>query len=424
MRTPERTSAMLGIAGEAAWRGSPPPPAGCGIAGLDTSGRAACGLTGEAPPNLLLPGALLDPARGAPAQRSARLGDRAAHTAWTHGFYFADFSYLVAPCPDGGVRWRAGLEARLGAAHRPLPLYLDAAGFRREISGTAPRWAHRFEYYPAAIELLQPDGYAAWDYPQDRSRSLAALRELMAIFPDDVRNGRMWPVFSIHWSYDPAALATFQRLPHWAGRSLAGLIPHTRTQRPLREDEREILARQAIAQALTLAADPDLRWMVETFGRVMIGGLVRGPIPRLARHLLAGALVQIYQGFPVWLLGQSSAAVINGLGCLDLLSQVWSDGSWWLHQARCETLSYVENGLITVLPIGGGHRRKQARAQGGETFFTLHELMAANLRSLLAAYAGQWIWPAPAPLPVDPDDPDQMAELHRRVHAVQLEFDL
>ena len=67
-----------------------------------------------------------------------------------------------------------------------------------------------------------------------------------------------------------------------------------------------------------------------------------------------------------------------------------------------------------------GARRQKRR----ETFFTMTEMMAANLRSLLSAYQGLWSWPPPEPLPVDLLDVDQAVELKRRYHAAQLELGL
>jgi hypothetical protein len=55
-------------------------------------------------------------------------------------------------------------------------------------------------------------------------------------------------------------------------------------------------------------------------------------------------------------------------------------------------------------------------------FFTLLELMAANLRSLLSAYAGLWTFPAPAEIPTDLADPEVRLEIRRRLAPVQLEL--
>ena len=48
--------------------------------------------------------------------------------------------------------------------------------------------------------------------------------------------------------------------------------------------------------------------------------------------------------------------------------------------------------------------------------------MAANLRALLAAYAGLWTFPAPAEVPTDLRDPEVRLELRRRLAPVQLEL--
>ena len=45
---------------------------------------------------------------------------------------------------------------------------------------------------------------------------------------------------------------------------------------------------------------------------------------------------------------------------------------------------------------GGLVRSLRLTHTGAETFLTLHELMAANLRAVLAAYAGLWTFPPPA----------------------------
>ncbi len=279
-----------------------------------------------------------------------------------------------------------------------------------------------FDTYPQAIELIDPDGYAAWDYPQDRERSLDALKALMALYPND---SRMWPVFSIRWTWDDNAHLSFSRLPGWASRNLAHLIPLTRTQRPFKEETRERWARQAIANALTMAADPDFRWMANTFGKVMIGGLVGCKCNRMARHLFTAVLCELFPDTQFWLLGQANFAVINGLGMLDLLDRVWTDGTWWIKDATAERFAYVESGLITMLSLESNKRGEDGKRDvWRQTFFTLTEMMAANLRSLLAAYEGLWTWPPPAPLPVDMLDVGQVMEMKQRLQAAQLELGL
>lgn len=82
--------------------------------------------------------------------------------------------------------------------------FIDSCGYRREISRNAPKWAHDFSTYARAIELIQPDGYAAWDYPDDRLKTMDYLRRLLQIIPD---NGSLWPVFSIRWTWNDNQLA-------------------------------------------------------------------------------------------------------------------------------------------------------------------------------------------------------------------------
>jgi hypothetical protein len=92
---------------------------------------------------------------------------------------------------------------------------------------------------------------------------------------------------------------------------------------------------------------------------------------------------------------------------------VSTDGSWWIHHSRTEQLAIVQGGLLRSLRL---------THTGAETFLTLPELMAANLRALLAAYAGLWTFPPPAEVPSDLSDPEARFELHRRLAPVQLEL--
>jgi len=271
---------------------------------------------------------------------------------------------------------------------RKLPVYLDSS-FRR-FTGTAPAWAQQFEAYLAAIELIKPDGYAAWDYPTDRARSLDYLARLEAAFPGEAR---LWPVFSVRWAWQDRAHLDFARLPGWASRELAPLIPFNRTQREVKPATVEKWARAAIANALGLAQDPDFLAMVNRYGKVMLGGMVRGPLPRPARHLYVATLCRLFPGVQFWLLGQANHAVINGLGLMGLTDQVFTDGSWWIVDASYERISYIEDGLITVQSFEGQRQPGEKRRQNRHTFFSLQELQAAHLRSLLAARQGLWQWP-------------------------------
>jgi hypothetical protein len=163
-----------------------------------------------------------------------------------------------------------------------------------------------------------------------------------------------------------------------------------------------------------MAQDPDFKWMVNTFGRVMIGGMVGSQCPREARHLFAATLAYLYPEVRFWLLGQANFAVINGLGTLGLLDRISTDGTWWIWEAAKDTCAVVEDGLITLYSFEGV----------AQTFFTMVELMAANLRSLLSAYQGLWTWPLPEPIPVDFADISQVKELKKRYKAAQMELGL
>ena len=105
--------------------------------------------------------------------------------------------------------------------------------------------------------------------------------------------------------------------------------------------------------------------------------------------------------------------VVNGLGQLGLLDRVSTDGSWWIHHARTEQFAVVQDGLLKSLRL---------THTGASSFFTPPELMAANLRSLLSAYAGLWAFPAPTEVPTDLRDPDVRFELRRRLASVQLDL--
>jgi hypothetical protein len=354
-------------------------------------------------------------------RHSNRLGDRAAREAWQRGCFFSDFTYVCTPYEEtetggyrrnGTMRWRRGRDLAFDRSNRSLPLLLDSAAYRR-FTGTAPGWAGDVVAYIEAIELADPDGYAAYDHIDSRERSLADLDALRSAFPGDER---LWPVFSCRWTWRDDAHLDFARLPGWRSTELASLIPLNRTQKPLRRETRERMARQAIANALRLAEDPDFLDMVERHGKVMIGGMVKGPCSRYARHLYAATLCALFPGVQFWLLGQANFAVVNGLGMLGLLERVWTDGSWWILDSTAERFAVVEGGLITMHSFESDYRQ--------QTFFTLVEMMAANLRSLLAAYQGLWAWPPPEPLPLDLLDGAQAVELKARLRTAQLELGL
>jgi hypothetical protein len=387
----------------------------CAVAGPNTrpiveSARSAIGIAGNTNARAQLVDVTALKARDEALSRisagSNRLGDRVARNAWRTAAWFADFPYLVRK----DIHWRSGRDLVFGRPYRELPLIIDSSGYRREITSTAPRWAHDFDVYPRVIELVDPDGYVAYDYPQSRARTIDALRALMAIFPNDER---LWPVFSIRWTWDDKAYLSFAKAPGWVSGELGRFIPVTRTQRPFKWETRERWARQAIANAIVIAEDRDFRWMAETFGQVMIGGMVKGPCPRMARHLFAATLVTIYPDVHFWLLGQANFAVVNGLGMMGYLDRTSCDGSWWIKDATADRFAVVENNLITMLSLEGK----------ATSFFTLIELMAANLRSLLGAYAGEIEWPK-MEMPIDLADLHQKRELREHYQAAQLELGL
>jgi hypothetical protein len=109
-----------------------------------------------------------------------------------------------------------------------------------------------------------------------------------------------------------------------------------------------------------------------------------------------------------------------------MLDQVFCDGSWYLRDAAAERMAIVEKGLITMISL---ETRPGERLENGrrESFFTFSELMAANLRSLLSAYAGLIKWPNiewPSDLPLSPLPLERAKELQAHYQAAQLELGL
>jgi hypothetical protein len=318
-----------------------------GIAGLDSTGltnkvHRALGLDIETSINT---GADFDAIM---AQR-ARLGDRAAGLRGGSGFYFLDYSYLVSPYEEtaaGGYRrragnelgWRKGFKRLFARANRRLPLLLDSGGYRRRITRTAAEWVHEIELYCRAIEFIDPDGYAIFDNPLNRTETRQALQIMMRLFPDDIDNGRMWPIYSVRWDWDEH-VRSFNRLPDWVpGGSLAALVPINATQRRYRTETIEMWAAQAIGNAIQAASSPALRAVIERFGRLMVGGLVAGPCQRLVRHLYVATLCHLFPDAQFWLLGQASYPVLNGLGFLGLLDRVTLEGKAYLQDASNEQI--------------------------------------------------------------------------------------
>ena len=140
---------------------------------------------------------------------------------------------------------------------------------------------------------------------------MKSLERLLSIFPNDAdpTSGRMWPVYSARWQ-PPAHSLDRTQLPTWTRWAEPGAaIPLNRTQRAYTLARRSAMAEQAMACAWATAHDPIFRSMAERFGRVMIGGLIHGPVHRLGRHLYASILCHLFPDVQLWLLGQASPMV-------------------------------------------------------------------------------------------------------------------
>ncbi|MBU0491050.1 MAG: hypothetical protein KKA73_07905 [Chloroflexi bacterium] len=391
---PSKATALCGVAGvntRPTLREDAVSHASFGVAGVKdaTTLRAAhgaCGVAGNL--GSTVRAELPDLLRPPHSPQRQRLGDRAAEVAHQYGVYFADYTYVVCT-DDRGVgeilRWRQGREDVFGVGQRMLPLFLDSSAYRIW-TGTAPRWAS-FDTYLAAIEMIQPDGFAAFDEIGNQGASVKNfdLMTAMGYGPDR----GCFPIYHVRpkWRDD----ATVTGLP-WRS------IPAA--------------ARCAVANARIAAADPVMKYYAAQSRLIGLGGMVRGPIPRDFRHYYIAELCRAYPDHQFWCLGQANFKVVNGLGALGLLDRCWTDGSWWILDAACERFAVVMDGQIRMHSLEGI----------AASLFTITECMAANLRSLLAAYAGLWEWPPPDPLPLDQHDPDEAEELYDRVHQARLDL--
>lgn len=278
---------MVGIAGEPSRPKLAVVQSGVGVAGnLSRQSRA-----GVLPPSDVATIQRADRTQSTLSMGDNGLGDRAARHAWQRATWYIDWSFM-AFVERGTIRWRKGREEVFGRAYRQMPLGLECGGYRRWISNTAPAWARNRDLYPAVIDLVDPDLYAAWDSP-DRQQTLLNLHWLIDLFPSDVANGRMWPIFVCGWN-SPAPSIPPGSLPWPHHDRLERLIPLNRTQKRYTSAQREVWAQLAVHQAWADAHDPDFKWMVETFGRVMIGGMIGGSLPRIARHLYCAVLSHLW----------------------------------------------------------------------------------------------------------------------------------
>lgn len=368
--------ARLGVAGV-------DRPAMLGVAGVNTrplQATAMLGVAGNWNPQVRKE-VLRIPDKIAPE----RIGDQAAMVGWQRGVLFCDYQYLV--CPDGPdtMRWRKSFIGMFESETRPMLLYLDSGAYRRW-SGQAESW-DTFERYCQAIDLLRADGYMAYDTFGDTPASLEAYERMRALGYDPI------PVWQFRQTWDDRA-GDIMSDP-W------GVL--------------DDVARCAIANARLAAKDPVLQYLCSQSRLVAIGGMARGPCPIGGRVYYLRELCRQFPDNQFWALAQARDSIINGLGRHGLLDQVWTDGSWWIHNARSEQFAIVKDGLISNISLRG-----QARS-----FFTLAEMMSANVRSLLGAYSGLWTFPEPPPIPDDPRDMEALRELKKRLQPFQTTlFDL
>ena len=135
-------------------------------------------------------------------------------------------------------------------------------------------------------------------------------------------------------------------------------------------------------------------------------------VSAVMRHLYLAELVRVFPGHTLLGVGSGLSHGRQRPGTARPTGRGF-DGSWWIHHARTEQFAVVQDGLLKSLRL---------THTGASSFFTLPELMAANLRSLLSAYAGLWAFPAPTEVPTDLRDPDVRFELRRRLASVQLDL--
>ncbi|MBN1887240.1 MAG: hypothetical protein JW850_04600 [Thermoflexales bacterium] len=354
-----------------------------GVAGINDAStlRAAYGATGNihTVPDMLKPPA--HPER-------KRLGDVAAEVAWRYGVYMADYSYVVCTDDNGRgevLRWREGRQDVFGRGKRIIPLFLDCSAYRRW-TGTAPAWVS-FDSYLSAIALTDPDGFAAYDVIGDQAQSVKYFDAMCAMGYGPDRG--CFPVYHVRPGWQDDATVTGVT---WRG------IPDA--------------ARCAVANARKAAADPVMQYYASKSRLIGLGGMVRGPISRDYRHYYIAELCRLMPDHQFWALGQANFKVVNGLGAMGLLNRVWTDGSWWILDAACERFAVIMGGKICMHSLEGI----------ASSLFTFTECLAANLRSLLSAYAGLWQWPPPDPLPLDQNDEGEAHELYQRMCQARLDL--
>ncbi|MBU1879270.1 MAG: hypothetical protein KJ734_10005 [Chloroflexi bacterium] len=342
---------------------------------------AQCGSAGELPHRLRTDPALfgiagnLTPQTRQAIQHEAQQAQRHAARACL----FPDHLFVVTK--SGDLRFRAGRQRAYAADHRYLPVVLDSAAYRawstseKLKQGKKPadpviEGRHRTpDRYMAAIDLIDPGpvgniaplGAMAYDYLDD---------------PDGRRTLDMYQAF---------VAAGYPVIPIFPVRS-AGYNPALTPEQNARRH----------------AQHPHLRYYTAQSRLVALGGLVRGPIPRNLRGRYIHELCRLFPAHYWWGLGQANYMVINYLNEHGLLDRVFSDGTWWISDAVCHRIPVVERGRLRMIKLG----------RECQSFFTTTERMLANLRSLLAAYAGELELPRePTPKPRDGQDPAAIEQL-------------
>jgi hypothetical protein len=336
-----------------------------GVAGVDRPSFGRLAIAGNAGSSIR---PLLQGMTKKPLVPAATLGDKVQRRAWERAVYLSDWTYLVCTTPEGGLRWRNGFREMFGPEIRHLPVFLDSGSYRI-FTGAAEKWAS-LPLYLQAIDLIKPEGYMLFDEIGNQEASLKNYELMVSM---GYGTGLI-PVWQMRQTYD-------------RGQSVR-------------------------ANARAAARDPILRYYAERHQLLAIGGMVQGPCRREERHLYLAELCQQLPDHRFWALGQASNVVVNGLGQLGLLDRVSVDGSWWIHNARTESIALMRGGLIEAIRL---------EQSGARSFFTFSEMMACNLRSLLGAYSGAWEFPAPPPTWADlHSDPEARAQLKEHLAGEQM----
>jgi hypothetical protein len=278
---------------------------------------------------------------------------------------------------DGRVLTRPNFELIYGPGHRQLPVVMDSCFAQTHIQRTMPLHRRTLENTIRAAEIIQPDMLFNHDEPNDPPACRRNFSALRGRFGD-----RVIPIVQV-----PA---------YWQ----SGLSIRANARAIVKSDEwrfYESLAGPA--------------------GIIALGGLVQfSPLPRSKRGEFAWWVCH-YTGFErfIWLLGQASNVVLNSLGQYivpagpfkgdRLLRLVYSDSSGWILEATLDRFSVVHD------HPGGQLLHTIQLRENTRHFFQISDCMAAILRSWIAAYRGDIVFPVSAANLPDERDPDSIAQL-------------